>query len=451
MKGTFAMRCIWTVLVLAVLLVVPTAGAPAHAQAQAPSGVIYVAEVEGSITSVTIGYLRRAIHEAEAADANALIIQLNSGGGVLDQMRPFAGEIAKANVPIVVYVAPAGTASSAAGTLFLSAAHVSAMAPNTSFGSPYPIAQVDATLSAQTRDLVLNSVADQLREWNAARGRNTDWIDRAVREGLVLTNEQASATKPPAVDLVAADQEQLLTLLQGRVVKLDSGRSVQLATLGRSVDTIDPTLWERLRLLLADPTIAFILLVLGAMAIYLEFAAPGSSIFAGIGVVLLAGAALGLLVLPIRWWSLLLLLLAFGLIGADFFVPTHGGLTVTGIALLVVGALTLIDPAQAPGTVVAVWVVALVALALAAFAAFGIWLALRTRARPVTAGSEAMIGKLAEVRRRLDPDGMIFVEGALWQAISEDGPAEPGDWVRVVALHELHLVVQHLDREETAS
>jgi membrane-bound serine protease (ClpP class) len=117
----------------------------------------------------------------------------------------------------------------------------------------------------------------------------------------------------------------------------------------------------------------------------------------------------------------------------------------------VVGALTLIDPAQAPGTFVAVWVVALVALALAAFAAFGIWLALRTRARPVTAGSEAMIGKLAEVRRRLDPDGMVFVEGALWQAISEDGPAEIGDWVRVVALHELHLVVQHLDREQAAS
>jgi membrane-bound serine protease (ClpP class) len=448
MKGTFAMRCIWTVLVLAILLIGPATSTPAHAQA--PSGIIYVAEVEGSITSVTIGYLRRAIHEAEAADANALIIRLNSGGGVLDQMRPFAGEIAKARVPIVVYVAPAGTASSAAGTLFLSAAHLSAMAPDTSFGSPYPLAQVDATLSAQTRELVLSSVADQLREWNAARGRNTDWIDRAVREGLVLTNEQASATNPPAVDLVAADQDQLLTLLQGRTVKLADGRSVQIATLGRSVNVIEPTLWERLRLVLADPTIAFILLVLGAMAIYLEFAAPGSSLFAGIGVVLLAGAALGLLVLPIRWWSLLLLLLAFGLIGADFFVPTHGGLTVTGIALLVVGALTLIDPAQAPGTFVAVWVVALVALAIAAFAAFGIWLALRARERPVAAGSEAMIGKLAEVRSRLDPDGMVFVDGALWQAISEDGPAEHGDWVRVVALHELRLVVRHLDLDEPA-
>lgn len=440
------MRAALLVIIIA-LTALPLGVAPAQAQPPAPRGATYVAEVDGAVTSVTVDYLRRVIHDAEAADANALIIRLGSSGGVLSQMRPFAGEIAKARVPIVVYVAPPGTASGAAGALFLSAAHISAMAPDTSFGSPYPLAQVDATLSQQTRDLVLASVSDQLRAWNSARRRSVDWIDRAVREGVVLTNEQASAASPPAVDLVAADQQQLLTLLQGRTVALDGGRSVQLDTLGRTVEADAPTLWESLRILLANPNVAFLLLVLGAMAIYLEFAAPGSSVFAGLGVVLLAGAALGLLALPIRWGSLLLLLLAFGLIGADFFVPTHGGLTVTGLALLVVGALTLIDPAQAPGASVAVWVVALVALALAAFAALGIWLALRTRARPVTTGREAMLGKLAEVRRRLDPDGMVFVEGALWQAISEEGAAEPGEWVRVVAIHDLRLVVRRIDAD----
>ena len=442
-----AMRAFWLVIALAVLLIVPVSSAPAAARAQETRGPIYVSEVQGTVTSVTIEYLRRAIHLAEAADANALIIRLNSNGGVLREMRPFAGEISRARVPIVVYVAPEGTQSGAAGALFLSAAHISAMAPGTSFGSPDPLTQVDATLSVQTRELVLNSVVDQLRNWNTARGRNTDWVERAVREGVVLTNEQAIAAKPPAVDLVAANQDELLTLLEGRTVKLENGSSVQLATLGRGVTTVEPTLWEGLRLALANPTLAFLLLVLGAMAIYLEFAAPGTSLFAGIGIVLLAGAAAGLLVLPIRWWSLLLVLLAFGLIGADFFVPTHGGLTVTGLALLVVGALTLIDPAQAPGTFVSVWAVLLVALALATFAAFGIWLALRNRERPVTTGQEAMIGKLAEVRQRLDPEGMVFVEGALWQAISEDGVAEAGDWVRVVAIHNLRLVVQRLDAE----
>jgi membrane-bound serine protease (ClpP class) len=264
---------------------------------------------------------------------------------------------------------------------------------------------------------------------------------------VILSNDQASALQPPAIDLVAADQAQLLTLLEGREVRLADGRTVRLATLGQPVTVVAPTLWEGLRLALADPTIAFVLLVLGALAIYLEFAAPGTTIFAGIGVVLLAGAAAGLLVLPIRWWSLLLLLFAFGLMGAEFFVPTHGALAVGGVALMVVGALTLIDPAQAPDTFIAVWVVLLVALALAAFAALGAWLALRNRDRPVATGQEAMIGKLAEVRRRLDPEGMVFVEGALWQAISEDGVVEPGEWVRIAAIHDLHLIVRRLNTD----
>jgi len=440
-------RRIGFLFILALLILGGAADQPA-AEAQAARGPLYSVEVGGAVTSVTVGYLQRALQLAESADANALIIELSSSGGVLRDMRPFAGVIAAARVPVVVYVAPSGTQSGAAGALFLSAAHVSAMAPDTSFGTPGPLTQVDAALTQQTRDLVLDSVADQIRKWNAAHGRNTDWVDQAVRAGALLTNEQAIGMQPPAVDLVAADEDQLLQLLDGRVVKLESGRSVQLATLGRAPTPIAPTLWERLRLWLADPTVAFVLLVMGALAIYLEIGAPGTTIFGGIGVVLLAGAAAGLLVLPIRWWSLLLLLIAFGLIGTEFFMPTHGALAVTGLALVVVGALTLIDPAQAPNTVIGLWAVLVVVLALATVAALGVWLALRNRERPIATGQEAMIGKLAEVRRRLDPDGMVFVEGALWQAISEDGVVESGDWVRVVAVHELRLIVRRIDAKE---
>ena len=445
------MRRMCQVIALTLLLAFAAFESAGPAVAQAAPGPIYVAEAEGTITSVTIDYLRNALRLAEASNATLLLIRLSGSGAVLRDARPFAGELAVARVPVVVYVAPAGTNAGAAGALFLSAAHLSAMAPGTTFGSPYPLARVDEALTQQTRDLVIDSVTDQIRAWNADRGRNTEWVDRAVREGLVLTNEQASSLNPPAVDLVAASQDQLLTLLDGRQVKLHDGRTVQLATLGRDVTPTAPTAWQSVRLALSNPSVAFVLLVLGALSLCLEFAAPGTTIFAGVGVVLLVAAGLGLFVLPLNWWAAVLLILALGLIAAEFVVYSHGALAVTGLALLVVGALNLIDSEQAPGAMIAIWLVVLVGLGLALLVALGVWLALRSRGQPAATGQQTMIGQLAEVRRRLDPDGMVFVEGALWQAISEDGTAEVGDWVRVVAVHDLRLVVRPLGIEEVKS
>ena len=412
-----------------------------------PRGPIYSADMRGTITSVTIEYLRRAFRLAEAADSNALIIQMGATGGVLRDLRPFAGEIAKARVPVVVYVTPAGTQAGAAGALLLSAAHISALSPRTSFGSPYPLTQVDAVLSQQTRDLVLDSVVDQIRSWNAARGRNADWVDRAVHEGVVLTNEQAIATHPPAVDLVAADQDELLMLLEGRVVNLEDGRSVQLTTLGQTVTPVEPTLWEGLRLTLANPTIAFILLTLGAMAIYLELGVPGTSIFAGIGIVLFAGAVAGLLVLPIHVWSLLVLLLGFVLIGVEFFAPIHGALVVTGIALVLIGALNLIDPTQAPGATINLWVVPVVMLALGALAACIVWAVVRNRSRPVLTGIEALIGRVGVAISDLAPRGTVRVDSEVWSAITDVEPIRAGEYVQIVAVEGVTLWVRPCDGE----
>lgn len=426
-------------ILLLVLLLVP------GALAQPPAaGPLYRATVSGTLTAVSTGYLQRALHLAEAANASALIIELSNSGAVLSEARAFAGEIAAAKVPVVVYITQ-GTESGAAGALFLSAAQIAAVAPGSSFGSSSPLTQVDAALSQQTRDMLLDGVARQLRDWNAAHGRNTAWIEQAVRAGVVLNNQQASALRPPAVDLVAASSAELLTLLEGRQISLLDGRSVTIAALGRTVVEVSPTAWESLRLALADPTLAFVLLVLGVIAIGLEFAAPGTSLFAGIGVVLLLAAGLGLVVLPLRLWALGLLVLALALMAGEFVAHTHGALAIAGMALMTVSALNIIDPAQAPGTFIAVWAIVLVGLALATFVALAVWLALRSRQRPVTTGQEAMVGKLAEVRQRLAPDGMVFIDGALWQAIVDGEAAEPGEWVRVVSVHNLHLVVRHLD------
>lgn len=428
------------------LLVLWNAGT--HTVAAQQRGPVYSVVVEGTVTNVTINYLERALQQAEASDATALLIQLRSEGAVLRAIRPFARELVEADVPVVVYVTPEGTQAGAAGAFFLSAAHLAAMAPDTSFGTSTPLTRVDEVLSEQTRNLLLNSVEQQLRAWNEQRGRNTDWIDRAVQDGVILTNAQAVGVTPPVIDVVARDVDELLTLLDGRIVQLDNGQEVTLNTLGRDVTPIPLTLWEEFRLLLANPTTAFLLLVMGAIAIYTELVNPGTSVFAGIGIVLLFGALVGLLSLPVRGISVMGLILAFIVIALDFYVPSHGAFTAIGIVLLIISAMNLIDTTQAPNTFVALWAIMVVVLVTALIAALSIWIILGTRKQPVSTGQEGLIGRFAEVRQRLEPDGMVFIEGALWRAISEDGDVESGEWVRVTAVHDLRLAVRRLETDE---
>lgn len=415
---------------------------PALSLAQTAPGPLYVVRLDGIVTSVSLNYVQRAIDTAEAANASALIVQLAARGGVLNDLRPFLREVAEARVPIVVYITPSGTDSGIAGSLLTSAAHIAVMAPGTSMGSAFPLARPDQTLSTATRDLLLDNLASQLRQWNDTHGRNVEWIDRAVREGAQLTNEQAISLQPPAVNLVAADLPQLLTLLDGRMVVLSSGRQVVLNTLGRQPMSIAPTLWEQLRLFLADPTVAFTLLVLGALAIYLEFAAPGTTLFAGLGAILLIGALLGLVTLPLNAWAMALIIIGLLLIGLEFVIPIHGGLLIGGLVLLVIGGLNLIDLSQAPGAGVSGWAVLGVGSGLAVGSVISVWVAVHSRKQPVRTGPTALIGQIAEVRQRLEPEGMVFVEGALWRAISEDGPIDAGEWVKIAGVHQLRLLVK---------
>ena len=433
-----ARAVLYLLIALAPLLAAPSL------QAQT-DGPIYAVAVDGVISRYAVGYLRRALHEAEASQATALIIRLGGQGAVLRDVRGLAADLSSAKVPVVVYVAPGGTNSGAAGAWLLSAAHLSAMAPGTSFGVALPLAEPTGDTSAQVRDLFLVEVIRQLGGWSRDRGRSDAWVDRAARVGAVLTNEQASALDPPAINIVARDDEDLLTSLEGRVVTLEDGSQRILHTLGRAATPVAPSIGEQILLLLADPTVAFLLLVMAGIAIYAEFATPTVGILAGVGVVLLISSMVGLLALPVNWLSFAGLVIAFGLVAADLFVPSHGGLTVVGLVVLVLSALNLFDVAQAPGVAVALWAIVLVSLLIAGFAALGIYLVVRVRSQPVTTGQEGLIGRLAEVRQRLAPEGMVFVEGALWSAVCENGDAELGEYVRVTSVHELRLTVRRTD------
>lgn len=418
---------------------------PAQAQVNGP---IYRVEVEEVVSSHAVTYLRRALREAEAADAEALVIRIAPQGAVLRDVRQFAAELAEARIPVVVYVGPAGAAGGAAGAWLLSAAHIAAMAPDTRFGAPVALAEPNPQLTEQTQELFLNEVSEQLGGWNRDRGRSDAWVDQAVREGAVLTNNQAVALNPPAVEIVARDADELLTLLEGRVVTLADGAERTLQTLGRPSQAVPPTLWEQLLLFLANPTIAFLLLVMAGIAIYAELVTPTFGMLAAVGATLLLGSMVGFFALPVRWISVLGILIAFGFIAADLYVASHGATTVIGLVFFVASAFTLFDTAQAPGVTVAAWAVLLVAVLLAGLAGVGIFLALRTRNRPVTTGQEGLIGRLAQVRKRLEPEGMVFVEGALWRAVSEDGDVEPGEYVRVTGVYELRLTVRRITGDD---
>jgi membrane-bound serine protease (ClpP class) len=430
--------------VSAAVIVFAGARAAAASSAAQARGPIYTLTLDEVVSRYSVGYLRRALHEAEAASAEALVVRLETQGAVLREVRAFAAEAAGASVPVVVFVTPSGTQSGAAGLWLLSAAHVAVMAPDTSFGVPRPLVEPDPSLSEPTRELLRAETIDQLGGWSRQRGRSDAWVEQAVRQGVVLNNEQAVALAPPAVDFVARDMDELLTTLEGRVVTLEGDEPRTLSTLGRAAQPLAPTLWEQVLLILANPTVAFLLLVMAGVALYAELVTPTVGALAAVGLILLGAAVTGLIALPVRWLALLGLALAFGLVAADLYVPTHGALTVTGLVALVTSSLGLYDSAQAPGVAVALWAVLLVAAGVAAFAALGIYLVVRTRNTPVTTGQEGLVGRLAEVRKRLDPEGFVFVEGALWRAVSEEGVVEQGEWVRVTAIYELRLTVRRI-------
>jgi membrane-bound serine protease (ClpP class) len=433
-------RPYWVLLPFLLLLMVLWA-TPAAAQ---PRGPVYLLDLDGVLSRYSVGFVQRAIRDAEVSGAEVLIVRLGVSGAVLQDTRLLADQVAAAELPVVVYVAPPGTRSGAAGTWLLNAAHIAALAPNTNFGITTPLVVPDAELTDDTAELLRAEVIALMEERSQTRGRNDAWIEQAVRDGAVLNNEQASALNPPAVEIVARDLDELLTLLEGRVVSLENGTTRTLSTLGRAPEPLPPSLWELFLMTLANPTVAFMLLIMAGIAVYAELLSPTVGALAGLGFVLLVLALIGLIALPVRWFAVFGIAVAFGLVAADLFLPSNGLVTLIGLVLLVVSAMTMFDGTQAPGVAVALWAVLLVAAMIGAFAALGIYLALRIRKRPVSTGQEGLVGRMAEVRKRLEPEGMVFVEGALWRAISEDGEVDTGEYVRITGVYELRLTVRRL-------
>jgi len=403
--------------------------AVAGAAAAQNSPRVLAVEFENDVNPVTADFVMDQIDRAAEDGYDAVVILLDTPGGLSSAMDDIKQKELASTVPVIVYVWPDGARAASAGVWIGQAADVLAMAPQTNIGSSTPISVGGGDIPKDLRKKVVNDAAASLRALAEEHGRNGDWAEQAVREASNLTARQALAQN--VVDLVAPDLPTLLAEIDGTTTV---PRGFVLHTAGAEVEMVGMSLWKRILDTIIDPNIVTLLLSLGVLAITVELFNPGLIFPAAFGVISLIIGFFGLQVLPFSWAGILLMLVAFGFFGAELFLTSHGALTAAGVVAFVFGALMLFDPAGS-----AYQVSLPVALAIAAFFALFVGFALAKalaarRERPRT-GQEELVGQVGLVRDTLDPDGFVFVHGELWRARSHDGETIPaGSSVKVEAL-----------------
>ncbi len=424
----------WRILPILGILAVALGGA-ASARAQGPQADLL--EVKGPVTPMVASYIQRGIREAESDGAVCLIVQLDTPGGSVGVMAEIVQAIANARVPVVVYVAPSGAMAASAGTFVVLSGHVAAMAPGTTIGAAHPVGAQGEDLSETMKEKEVNALAAQVRALAQRRGEKAlNWVEQAVRESVSATANEA--LELGVIDVIADDTEDLLAKLDGMTL-LVANAEVTLHTREAFIRPIAMTPVENFFHVISSPTIAYILLIVGINALILEFSSPGGFMAGVIGAILLLLGLYALGTLPVNYTGLLLIGLAFALFIAEALTPTTGALAAAGVGALVLGSMLLFD---SPYLAVSRGVIAGVALATGGFFLFAVSAIVRARRRCVATGREALVGRKARVRRALNPEGTIFLEGELWSAVAEDGPIARGEEVEVLALEGFRLRVR---------
>lgn len=410
----------------------------ARAQTDRP---ILVMEADGPVTPIMLSYIERGIARAEERNATALVIQLNTPGGDVQITKRIIQAIVAADVPVVVYVYPPGGFAASAGTFITLAGHAAAMAPNTSIGAASPVnsdgTDVNETLQAKVENILVADIESLAERRGEAA---VEWARQAIVEAKAANADQA--LEIGVIDFIARDTNDLLRQLDGFTVEID-GQPVVLATAGAPVEPLPMTPGERFLSIILRPEIAFILLSIGPLAILYELSQPGGYISGVVGVIALLLGLYALGQLPVNFAGLGLILLAFILFGAEFFAPTHGALTISGVISFILGSLILFKDEEL-GYQVPVWPLIGAGLTLGALAFFAIGKALAVQRRQPTTGIEALFGAKATARTALDPTGTVWVAGERWQATSEEGEIEAGTAVEIVGAEGFRLRVRRL-------
>lgn len=414
------------------LLLALAAGGPA--EAAEPVAMI---DLDGAITPVTARLLTSAIQRAQAERAQALVVRLNTPGGLERSMRSMAQTILNSEVPVIVYVAPTGARAASAGVFITMAAHVAAMAPATNIGAAHPVSIGGGDSGKEMGKKIENDAAAFARSLAAERGRNVEWAEKAVRASVSATEREAVKLK--VVDLVADSVPDLLAKVDGRTVKTARG-PVTLATRGAEVKLIEVRFRDRFLALITDPNIAYILMMVGMLGIFFELQNPGVILPGVIGGISLILAFFAFQSLPINWAGVLLILFGVALLIAEIKIVSHGVLTAGGVVAMVLGSFMLYDAPEVGFRVS--WTVILPTVgATAGLVVWAVSAGVRAMMKSPVTGSAGMIGRLAVARSALGPEGQVQVDGEIWQAVSEGGAIPAGEKVRVTAVDGLTLRV----------
>ena len=369
--------------------------------------------VDDTIQPITAEYIDRAIERARQTNADAVLIELSTPGGLLESTRAIIEKILASPVPVIVYVTPSGARAASAGFFILESADVAAMAPGTNTGAAHPVELGGGKMDDTMKTKVENDSAAFMRSFVGPRGRNVALAETAVRESKSWTDQEA--LQQHLVDIVARDQNDLFHQLEGRTIKRFDGKQVKLDLTGDSIDDLQMTLRQRILDFLLDPNIAFLVLAIGALALYVEFNHPGAVLPGVVGVIFILLALFALNLLPTRYAAFTLIIGAFVLFALEAKFATHGILGLGGIALLTLGGLLLVD-GPIPQLRVKLLTALAVSVPLGVITVFLMTIALRARRAKVVTGQQGMVGAVGEARTDIDPEGKVFIQGELWNA-----------------------------------
>ncbi|MGA7221051.1 MAG: nodulation protein NfeD [Candidatus Sulfotelmatobacter sp.] len=371
--------------------------------------------VNDTIQPITAEYISRAIEEAQRRNDQAILIEINTPGGLIDSTREIIQKITNSPVPVILYGTPSGSRAASAGFFILESADVAAMAPGTNTGAAHPVTLGGGSPDEVMKQKIENDAAALMRSVASRRGRNVDVAESTVRQSKSFTDQEALSQH--LIDYVASSEQNLFHQMEGKTFKRFNGQEATLRLAGQSIVPFGMTLKEQILNYLMDPNVAFILLAIGALALYAEFNHPGAVLPGTVGIVFILIAVFALNLLPTRFAALGLILAAFALFAAEAKFASHGVLTIGGIALFTLGGLLLVD-SPVPEMRVHLLTALAVSVPLGVITAFLMRIAVKARRNKQVSGAPGLIGEAGIAQTALSPRGKIFVHGELWDAVS---------------------------------